>query len=211
MVERAAEQNIAGGKTFDPAIEPARGFEQFDRADIFGQGLDPTALGNRQRQALQAVILKHQLGHFVGHAHQQRVALGFGQTPFAHFAVERDLDVDLIIRAIDAGAVVDKVGIDATAALRKLDPRGLRDGEVGAFADRLGLDLVGVDAEPVIGRIADVAVRLGRRFDVGADATEPDQVDRALENRGDQAGRVDFCDIDAECGLRFPSQIDRFL
>ena len=38
----------------------------------------------------------------------------------------------------------------------ELDPPGLGDGEVGAFADDLGADVVGVDAQRVVGRIADL-------------------------------------------------------
>ena len=44
-----------------------------------------------------------------------------------HFGVQRDLDVDLIIRTIDAGAVVDKVGVDAPAAQGEADTPCLRD------------------------------------------------------------------------------------
>ena len=73
--------------------------------------------------------------------------------------------------------------------LGELDPPGLGDGEVGAFADDLGAELVGVGAERVVGRVADVGLALRRRLDVGADAAEPEQVDRALEDRVDQRRR----------------------
>jgi hypothetical protein len=55
--------------------------------------------------------------------------LRFGQRqpPFPHLPVERDLDVHLLVRAIDAGAVVDEVGVDPAAALGELDPRRLGD------------------------------------------------------------------------------------
>ena len=108
------------------------------------------------------------------------------QFALAHLAVERDLDVDFIVRAIDARRIVDEVGVDAPAADREFDPAGLGDGKVRAFADDLAVDFVGADPERVVGRVADIALALGRGFDVGADAAEPDQVDRALEDEVDQ-------------------------
>jgi hypothetical protein len=36
---------------------------------------------------------------------------------FVHFAVERDLDVHLVIRTIDARRIVDEVGVDPAATL----------------------------------------------------------------------------------------------
>ena len=38
---------------------------------------------------------------------------------------------------------------------------GLGDGEVGALADDLGAELVGIDAKRVVGRVADLRVGLG--------------------------------------------------
>ena len=46
-----------------------------------------------------------------------------GQPPVAHLAVERDLDVHFIVRAIDARRIVDEVGVDPPAMLGELDAR----------------------------------------------------------------------------------------
>jgi hypothetical protein len=62
------------------------------------------ALGDRQRQRLQPVVLEHQRGDLVGHLGEQQVALLEPEPALDHLPVERDLDVDLIIRTIDAGA-----------------------------------------------------------------------------------------------------------
>ena len=57
-----------------------------------------------KRQRLQPVVLEHELGDLVGHLGEQQVALLELEPALDHLAVERDLDVDLIVRAIDAGA-----------------------------------------------------------------------------------------------------------
>jgi hypothetical protein len=71
--------------------------------------------------------------------------VGFGRA-------QGDLDVDLHVGGIDPGRVVDGVGIDAPALERELDPPPLGDGEVGAFADHLGLELGRGDADRIVGR-----------------------------------------------------------
>ena len=48
---------------------------------------------------------------------------------------EQDLQVDLVIRAVDAGRVVDRVGVDAPAAVRVLDAAALGEAQVPALAD----------------------------------------------------------------------------
>ena len=78
------------------------------------------------------------------------------------------------------GAIVDEVGVDAPAAGRRtrsapawviarLAPSPMARARSSSALARIG----------VVGRVADVGMRLRRRFDVSADAAEPDQVDRA--------------------------------
>ena len=64
-----------------------------------------------------------------------------------------------------------------------LDPAELGEAEVAALADHLGPQVGAVDADRVVGLVADVGVRLGARLDVGADAAVPQQVDRRGEDR----------------------------
>ena len=193
----AANQVIGRCEALDLAVEPARSLEDLDRPHLAWKRPRPAALGDRQRERLQPVVLEHQVGDVVGHPDQQRVALVEREPALAHFAIERDLDVDLVVRAIDASAIVDEIGVDPPAILGEFDPPGLGDGEVGAFADDLGAELAGVGAERVIGRVADLRMALARRFDVGADPAEPDQVDRALEDGVDQAGGIAGAAFDA--------------
>ena len=66
--------------------------------------------------------------------------------------------------------------------LRELDAAALGDAEIGAFADHPRAQLAPVDAQRVVGAVADLGVRLVRRLDVGADAAEPQQVDRRAQD-----------------------------
>jgi hypothetical protein len=210
IVRHPTKQRLSRLKSLDPAIEPTRCLEHFGGPHEAGEAGYPARLGGRQGKALQPVVLEDQFGDIAGHPHKQLVALVLGQPPFAHFAVERDLDVDLIIRAVDPGTIVDEVGVDPPAVCGKFDPRGLGDGEVGAFADDLGADVGGVDPERIIGRVADRAMGLGRGLDVSADAAEPHQVDRRFQDRVDQRGRVGLAIGQAEHGGGLFGQVDGF-
>ena len=121
-----------------------------------GSARAPPRLGDRQSERLQAIVLEHDRGDLVGHLGEQQIALLQLEPALDHLAVERDLDVDLIVRAIDAGAIVDEVGVDPAAVPAELDPAGLGDGEIGALADRLDPELGGVDPDRVVAGIADL-------------------------------------------------------
>src|SRR5688500_4200414 len=95
--------------------------------------------------------------------------------------------------------------------LGELDPPGLGDREVGAFADRLGAQLEAADPDRVVAGVADLVMALAARLDVGADAAEPEQVDRRLEDRADQRRRLDFLGLDLEQGAHLGAQRDRLL
>ena len=109
----------------------------------------PGALRLRQRQRLGLVVVvaQHQRGDVVGHLGQQLVALLRGQVAVGHDLVEQDLDVDLVVGAVDAGRVVDRVGVDAPAraARTRSRPRWVQP-EVAALADDLAAQLGAVDA-----------------------------------------------------------------
>jgi hypothetical protein len=170
---RAAEQFLVAVEALDGAVEAAALLQDFDDPDQLRQGARAAALGDRQRQRLQAVVLEHQSGDVVGHLGEQRVALLEAEPSLRHLAVQRDLDVDLVVRAIDAGTVVDEVGVDPPALPAELDPRRLGDAEIGALADRLDAKIGGVDADGVVAGVADFLLAFASRFHIGADAAEP--------------------------------------
>ena len=62
----------------------------------------------------------------------------------------------------------------------------LREAEVAALADDPAAQLAAVDADGVVGLVADVGVRLAGGLHVGADAAVPQQVDGRPQDRLDQ-------------------------
>ena len=124
---------------------------------------DAEAAGDRQRLGLEVVVAQHQRGHVVGHLREHGVALLLGHLAVGDRQAEQDLDVDLVVRGVDAGRVVDRVGVDATRRERRLDASALGEAEVAAFADHLAAQLAAVDAQRVVGAVADLGVGLRAR------------------------------------------------
>ncbi len=71
---------------------------------------------------------------------------------------------------------------------RVLDAAALRHAEIGALADD-ARRCPAVDAQRVIGAVADLGVALLARFHIGADAAEPQEIDRSEQHCMDQLGR----------------------
>ena len=95
-------------------------------------------------------------------------------------SVERDLDVDLDVGGVDAGRIVDRVGVEPHAAQRRLDAAALGHAEIGALADHLARAArAPVMRIAIVGAVADLIVGLARGADIGADAAEPQQIDVA--------------------------------
>ena len=116
--------------------------------------------------------------------------------------VDQDLDVDLVVGAVDARRVVQRVGVDPAADEVELDAAQRRHAEVAAFADHLGAHLIAVDPHRIVGAVTDVGVGLGLGLDVGADAAVEQQIRGGLEDRLHQGGRCHFLDavLDAQRG-----------
>ncbi len=56
--------------------------------------------------------------------------------------LKRDLDVDLDVGGVDAGGIVDGVGVEPDAGERRLDAAALGHAEIGALADHLAAQIV---------------------------------------------------------------------
>jgi hypothetical protein len=153
----------------------------------------------RQGLRLAGVVGEHQRAHIVGHRAKQRVSFDpAGQDALLEEHVQEDLDVHLVVRHVDARGVVDRVGVEPPAAQPVLDPGLLGHAEIAALGDDVGLDHVGVDADAVVGAIADVGILFRGRLHVGADAAVVEEVDIGGEDMPDDflaAGRLG---VDAE-------------
>ncbi|MNI31689.1 hypothetical protein D3C73_855770 [compost metagenome] len=100
-----------------------------------------------------------------------------------HGGIERDLDIDLDVGRVDAGGIVDRIGIAASARKRIGNAALLSDTEIGALADHLGAHLARRDADRVIGTIADFRIRFDSCTNIGADAAEPEKIGFTLQDR----------------------------
>src|SRR6185437_7214554 len=142
--------------------------------------------GRRERPVLVVVVREHKLAYLGGHRREQLIPAAGGHLAIADDLVEQDLDVDLVVRGVHPGRVVDEVGVDQPATQRVLDPRLLGKAQVPALADDLGPKLSRVYPNRVAGPVTSVGLHLPARLDVGADAAVPQQIDRSLQDRRDQ-------------------------
>ena len=108
----------------------------------------------------------------VRHAAQQLVARVNRQIASIDNLAQQDLDVDFVIGRIDAGGIIDRIGIDAAALERIFDAAALGHAEIGALADDFGAHIAGIDAQGFAGAVADFLMRFVAGLDKGADAAE---------------------------------------
>ena len=185
---------------------------RLERAHQVLVGVHPVAgdrdlLGEDLR--LQEAVVEHVRDDVVGDRQQQLVARRPVELAAPLGQPEQDLQVDLVVGAVDPGRVVDEVGVDQPAAGGELDARAAREAEVAALADRAAAQVGGVDADRVRGAVLRVVVGLVGRLDHGADAAVEEQVDRGAEDRADHVrGRHPLL-LDAERGARLLRQRDR--
>jgi len=69
----------------------------------------------------------------------------------AHHPVEQDLDVDLVVGGVNAGRVVDEVGVHQAARQGVLDPGRLGQAQVPALGDDPGAQVGGIHPDRVGG------------------------------------------------------------
>ncbi len=163
----------------------------------------------RDRLGLLVVVAQDERADLVLHLGEDGVALLLGQVAVGDDRVEQDLDVDLVIGAIDARRVVDRVHEDPAAAQRVCHARALREAEVAALADDAAAQLVGVDPDGVVRLVADLGVPLLLRLHVRPDAAVPEQVDRRLQDRAHDLVRRRRLGLDPERGARLRREGDR--
>ena len=128
-------ERLVARQELELAIEHAGLLEAADVALVHLRHRRGLGRGALERLRLVVVVAQDECRHLVGHLGQQLVSLLPRQVAVGDDRVEQDLDVDLVVGAVDAGRVVDRVREDAAAAERVLDPGALREAEVAALAD----------------------------------------------------------------------------
>ena len=200
---------IVAGQKLQCPVEISGALERADEMLEFLQARRGLQLERAERLALQVVVAQHQGRDLGGHARQQAVAIAARQLALGYLRVEQDLDVHLDVRSVDAGGIVDEVGIEATPGERVLDASALCQAQVAAFADHPGPQLAAVDAHRVVGAVADLGVSLVGRLHVSADAAVPQQVDRQAQDGADDFIRRGARALQAQQRARFRRQRDR--
>ena len=189
-----------GRQRFHLTVEQAFGFQRADKMRVRAQAVHGHVLHHRYRLVLPVIVRQHKTPNFVGHRSELRIALIEGQFAALDRVVEQDLDVDLMVRGVDACGIVDEVGVEQHMMLRCFDAAFLRETEVAPLADHLAAQLLAVDAQRIVRTVTDVGIALALGFDVGADTAVPEQVDRRFQDRAHQRIRRQLrgCLIEAE-------------
>ena len=124
--------------------------------------------------------------HVVRHRREEGVPLGRPQRAPLDQRLEADLQVHLVVGEINAGGVVDRVGVDPAPGERIFHPTALRDAEVAALGHRAHPEGGRLHADRVVGRVPDLGVALLGGPDVGTDATVEEHVGVERENGLDE-------------------------
>ena len=149
------------------------------------------ATSNGERQRLGTVVVEHHLADLVGHLGEQLVPLRDPEPALGHRRAEQDLDVHLVVAAVNARRVIDRVGVDQAARQRIFNATALGEAQVATLAHHLAAQLSAVDAQAVVGAVADFGMRFARRLDVRADAAVPEQIDRRTQDCSQQLVRCE--------------------
>jgi hypothetical protein len=107
-----------------PVEQPARLQRGHEAGLVREVGQAAPAL-QRQRQRLLVIVGQHQPADFRRHFGEQLVARRPRQRSLAHGRGQRDLDVDLDVRRVDAARIVDRIGVAGAAGEAELDAPAL--------------------------------------------------------------------------------------
>ena len=96
------------------------------------------------------------VGDLIGHLLQEHIAGIRTECAAGDDRAEEDLEVDLMIRHVDAARVVDGIRVDTSAPLRKLHPGCLCQTQVSALCHDAGAEFLGIaDRNPARCRVLD--------------------------------------------------------
>lgn len=157
-------------------VDPAEKLEVLDESFMPIEQCGGGALGAFQGQRLIEAGSERRVGDIVGHYFQQLVAFVRQKRTGRDRPVDRDLDIDFQIRGRNARSIVDEITVAPTAMVGVLDPCSAGHAQISAFPDHSGTQVPCVDADPVVGRISHVGMRLGSRLHIRSHATVPQQI-----------------------------------
>jgi hypothetical protein len=130
-------QCLAVRQRLEHAVEEAVGLELRHVVAKLDESRPAAALIEAQRPRLAPVVLEHVSDRVSLHLLEDAVPLCHRERARLEQRAKENLEVDLVVREIDAARVVDRVGVQANTTHRCLDPRALREAEIAALADDL--------------------------------------------------------------------------
>ncbi len=210
LVQLALGQGLVIGQELQGTIELALALKGIHQPAILFQPARRILAGNTDGLGLTVVVLEHQLRDVIGHLLKHDVALLVGEITHGNGPVEQDLHVDLVVRTIHTAGVVDKVRVQASALERKFNATELGKPKVAALTDHLAAKIRTVDPQTVVGLVAHITVGFTGGLHIGANATDPEQVDLCLEDMRDQHVWWHPIRFDTQQFLHFRADRDRF-
>ncbi len=187
----------------DRAVEQVARFQRLHQALLKAEIFHAASDSERDRQRLLVIGPQHNMRHLVGQLVEQAIAVRARELAVAHRSTECNLEVDLNVGRVDAGRIVDGIGVEAHAMERRLDAAALRHAEVGALAHHLAAQVGTRDTHRIVGAVAYCIIGLGGSAHIGTDAAEEQQVDRHFQDSADQLGRREAGARDVERPLSF--------
>ena len=94
---------------------------------MLAEFLDCASFHQTDCLALQIVVPQYQLGDLIGRSRQQSIAPSARDWRPVLGRIEQDLEIDLDVGGIDAGRIINEIGIGAPAVCRVLDTPALRE------------------------------------------------------------------------------------
>ena len=131
----ACAQRLAVGQAFERAVEEAGGLELGHQLAELGEPRLAAALVERERAAWLRLCASTSAATSSASSASSALRSVGVSAPLVDERLQRDLEVHLVVRHVDAGRVVDRVGVDAAARERVLDAAALREAEVAALGD----------------------------------------------------------------------------
>ena len=199
---------LVGGQELERPVDPSVGLESVQVAGVHVHHREGLPAGDGERERLRDVVGQHLLAHLVGHRREQLVAFVDRHPRRRHDVVEEDLDVHLVVAAVDTGRVVDGVGVHQATRECIFDAAALGEAEVAALAHHAAAQVGAVHTQAVVGPVAHIGVRFGRGLHIGADTAVPEQVDRGTQDGRDELDRREGAALDTEHPLHLGRQLD---
>ena len=137
------------------------------------------------------------------------IALIHFQTASHNLFIEQYLDINFMVRAVDAASIIYKVGVSEAAIKAEFNPRPLGHAQIATFTKHLTAQLTTINAQAVIGPVTHLQMALCRGFHIGTNTAVPYKINLRFKQCGDQLGRRQLILIYIKSRLNLRCQLQR--